>query len=234
MTSDCRHWLRGNCRLNTECRFSHDQAKRGAGESAGNYGPGGSGYPSSFLKPLGQAGGAPGGPFNYGFGGFQQGSPPMGYDFQAQPFGHYPSPYYGYPPQGMGQGMMPPQMFAMRPDTRKPCRHWLRGSCQRGDACGFAHPSESQGPPLQPAAMPMGGMLGSGIIGGGMPGRPLNYRTIECRHWANGSGSCRMGNDCSYKHTLTAAVTGTKRAADSDLFSSEEKVARVSETQPGE
>eukprot|EP00930_Biecheleria_cincta_P102819 TRINITY_DN9464_c0_g2_i1.p1 TRINITY_DN9464_c0_g2~~TRINITY_DN9464_c0_g2_i1.p1 ORF type:complete len:588 (-),score=118.92 TRINITY_DN9464_c0_g2_i1:117-1799(-) len=88
-----------------------------------------------------------------------------------------------------------------------PCRHFARGYCERGDACGFLHDPGLQG------SMP-GGCGGAGMMGWGADSMkrslPDNgswnqpekkykpYKVVPCRHWAK--GFCQMGDECGFAH----------------------------------
>merc|ERR1719204_2333466 len=63
--------------------------------------------------------------------------------------------------------------------TKKPCRHFLRGRCNLGATCKFAHPPEL-----------FGTQRGEDS--------PEKRGTRPCRHWAR--GHCSLGNKCSFKH----------------------------------
>eukprot|EP00929_Paragymnodinium_shiwhaense_P001828 TRINITY_DN102038_c0_g1_i1.p1 TRINITY_DN102038_c0_g1~~TRINITY_DN102038_c0_g1_i1.p1 ORF type:complete len:388 (-),score=54.33 TRINITY_DN102038_c0_g1_i1:547-1710(-) len=74
-----------------------------------------------------------------------------------------------------------------------PCRHYARGYCQLGSACGFLH---------EPAQLssPMAALLGLQTAGsnGMQNSSPSNHKTVPCRHFER--GYCQMGDACNFLH----------------------------------
>jgi len=66
----------------------------------------------------------------------------------------------------------------------KECRHFARGFCQMGDACGFLHEASGTSAPQQATGVSPGGQK-------------------LCRHFAR--GYCQMGSSCGFFHDDSAA-----------------------------
>ncbi len=77
---------------------------------------------------------------------------------------------------------------ALRPEDghafkRTLCKHWLRGHCNRGEECGFAHGESEVGQPM-PSRL--------GILRASRGGN-------VCKFWAR--GFCRRGSNCAFAHS---------------------------------
>jgi hypothetical protein len=70
-----------------------------------------------------------------------------------------------------------------------PCRHFARGFCQLGNACGFLHPGANDVPAFQ-----------NWDNGFGMPDAKKRCvsKTQICRHWEK--GFCQLGEGCGFAH----------------------------------
>ena len=65
----------------------------------------------------------------------------------------------------------------------KPCRHWTqKGTCARGEACGFIH----EDAPAHPGGV-------------GFAPRAKAYKTKPCRYWTQ-KGTCARGEACGFIH----------------------------------
>jgi hypothetical protein len=137
--------------------------------------------------------------------GFHPGMPtPMGAQIASAVYGGQMTPMYGYgyygapmgPPMGAPIGAPMPMMTSSNgpPKNYKTvqCRHYIRGHCLRGNACGFRHgeeePSEDQSANY--------GQLPAELSNPIHPGRP--FRTTTCKRWLQ--GSCTLGDRCTFRH----------------------------------
>lgn len=197
---DCQYWKRGYCVADKDCKFIHDEAKGGqlqdsylsqinvqkqksiSGSNSAqtssptqtpivpkpSYGPYGFAHPSALASAF--------------YGGGQPVMLGYGYYGQSQMM------------VGMPIGAQPLLATSAAPKNYKtlPCRHFQRGHCMRGAACGFRHGEEEGGqPPSQEY-----GLLPAELSHPVHPGRP--FRVVTCRRWAQ--GNCSLGDKCTFRH----------------------------------
>ena len=170
-TKDCPYWRGGYCVADKACKLHHDPAKGGhhqetylAQLAAQEGGPASQPRPVAYPTASAMASAL------YGGG-------------QPMVFG------YGYYPQ------MVPVMPAMGPPRNYKtvqCRHFLRGHCMRGDACGFRHGEEQ----ITTASAASFGQLPAELANPVHPGRP--FRVVTCRRWVQ--GTCTHGDRCTFRH----------------------------------
>lgn len=199
--TDCPYWRRGYCVADKSCKMVHDTTQGGqlqesylaqvrqkeqiSGSNTAQtstpsqhsahlprYAPYGSAMPSSAMASAVYGGGQP---VMYGYG------------------------YYGQPAMMMipATGTMigaPSQPMTGPPRNYKtlPCRHFHKGHCMRGSACGFRHGEEDACSPA-PGTF---GQLPEELSHPLHPGRP--FRVVTCRRWAQ--GHCSMGERCTFRH----------------------------------
>lgn len=184
----CRHWARGQCNLATECKFSHH----------GEAGTGG----ARFVPPA-----APMNAFSYALPPSQ--SPYFAQPQQAfrlpqqyQPYGPpgiqsispYPQAYPYAAPPGYPETPQPFSLVGASARPGKPCRHFQRGFCERGEACQFSHVKDSN------SSVPPSPTAAAGRVG-----------TVPCRHFSR--GHCNMGAQCRFQHNAGGQSDGAASAA---------------------
>lgn len=112
---------------------------------------------------------------------------------------------YGYCPPMYGMMSQPAPGPAKNYKT-VPCRHFVRGHCMRGAACGFRHGDDDSS-----SSAPNGlvGQLPAELSNPLYPGRP--FRVVTCRRWAQ--GSCSLGDRCTFRHDFEnpQPMAGVKR-----------------------
>jgi hypothetical protein len=117
---------------------------------------------------------------------------------------------YGYyAPLTPGIVIGQPGVSAAAPKNYKTvqCRHFLRGHCMRGSACGFRHGEDEPATNEPPNGF---GQLPAELANPLFPGRP--FRVVTCRRWAQ--GNCTLGDRCTFKHDFDnnpQYTTGFKR-----------------------
>lgn len=178
-SSDCPYWKRGYCVADKDCKLKHDPENGGQLQES---------YLSQINEPFRKVATAriP----------YQLPAPaPMG---MMAPMG-----YYGvHAPVGvaaMASALYGGYYAAPAPIEEAPknyktqqCRHFLRGHCMRGTACGFLHEGDAVEGPIAPEY----GQLPAELSNPLFPGRP--FRTVTCKRWL--SGHCGIGDRCTYKH----------------------------------
>ena len=183
-TADCPYWRRGYCVADNACKLRHDTSQGGQLQESYLTQLKQTSKSAQYMRPppvpMGGAPGYYGVPMNASamasavYGGQQ---PSMMY---APAYGYYGIPI-GAPMQSGG---------APKNYKTVQCRHFLRGHCMRGSACGFRHEGADEGTPNDFGSIPV--ELSNPLH----PGRP--FRTVTCRRWL--SGHCGVGDRCTYKH----------------------------------
>jgi len=88
-------------------------------------------------------------------------------------------PPFGSPMMPFHPGIVIPPTLAKK--NSAPCRHYEKGYCSLGIACGFAHA------PSAPGAAAAASL-----------GLPSNAKTTQCRHFEK--GHCNLGENCGFAH----------------------------------
>jgi hypothetical protein len=189
----CPYWQRGYCVADKSCKLAHDPEEGGQ-------------LQETFLAQQRAQ---------------KQNQPPQPMYHQVSAVTMASALYGGPHALGYGYGYMSPApMYGMMPPAAAvptknyktiPCRHFMRGHCMRGSACGFRHGDDE----TSSSSANGFGQLPAELANPMHPGRP--FRVVTCRRWAQ--GSCTLGDRCTFKHdfenaqhyTPSSPLTGMKR-----------------------
>jgi len=170
----CPYWRKGYCVAETGCKLRHDPAEGGQ-------------FQESYMAQV------------RGYHAVM----PMATAYPVNPSQLASAVYGGQMPMGYGYGyygqMIPPQASAPVESLAPPrnyktvqCRHFLRGHCLRGSACGFRHGDEE---PTEEQSASFG-QLPAELSNPIHPGRL--FRVTTCKRWVQ--GNCNMGDRCTFRH----------------------------------
>ena len=179
MSNLCPYWRRGYCVADKACKLEHDPSNGGQHQET--------------LLAQQRFQKAPPQPPTYSVSAVSMASALYG---GGQPMA-YGYGYYAPNPAAAIVGVIgqPGGVGAMAPKNYKTvsCRHFLRGHCMRGTACGFRHTDEEPSSGAPPSGF---GQLPAELANPLHPGRP--FRVVTCRRWAQ--GNCSLGDRCTFKH----------------------------------
>ena len=196
---DCPYWRKGYCVADASCKLRHDHSQGGHFQDTylaqtRNYQTAmmGGGYA---INPSQLASAVYGGHMSMGYG--------YGYYGAVAPTSVPP------PPPAQAETSGPPRNY-----KTVQCRHFLRGHCLRGNACGFRHGEEE---PTEDHAASFG-QLPAELSNPIHPGRL--FRVNTCKRWIQ--GNCNMGERCTFRHDFEGAdmnvqpYSGVKRSLSPD------------------
>ena len=183
----CPYWLKGYCVADAVCKLRHDHCEGGHFQEF--YRAQSSGLNTTMsaysVNPSQLASAVYGGHMSYGYGFYM--------------------PQASEPPKPAG----PPRNY-----KTIQCRHFLRGHCLRGIACGFRHGEEEPSEDHSAAFGHLPAELSNPIH----PGRL--FRVNTCKRWV--MGNCTMGDRCTFRHDFEGADSsvhhyiGVKRSLSPD------------------
>jgi len=191
----CPYWRKGYCVAENGCKLKHDPMEGGH-------------FQESYLSQMRNYHTAMPIPTAYSVNPSQLasavygGQMPMGYGY-----GYYaPMPHVNTPPVDQ---TIPPRNY-----KTIQCRHFLRGHCLRGIACGFRHGDEE---PTEEQTASFG-QLPAELSNPIHPGRL--FRVTTCKRWVQ--GNCNMGDRCTFRHDFEGPYnnvqyySGVKRSLSPD------------------
>jgi hypothetical protein len=192
LVADCPYWIKGYCVADRSCKLRHDPLRGGQLQES---------YLNQTRSSQPRIMHVPTPAFAYHPGMSGPMGAPMGAQIASAVYGgHMPSMAplsYGYFGNALGApiGAPIPVMQSSGPPRNYKtvqCRHYMRGHCMRGSACGFRHgeeePSEDQSASY--------GHLPAELSNPIHPGRP--FRTTTCKRWLQ--GNCTLGDRCTFRH----------------------------------
>lgn len=173
-SESCPYWRKGYCVADRACKLRHDPSEGGH-------------FQAVYVAQSGN-------------------SNTMMSCYSVNPSQLASAVYGGHIPMSYGYGYYTPIHHASAPEEPVgppknyktiQCRHFLRGHCLRGIACGFRHGDEE---PTEDQSAAFG-QLPAELSNPIHPGRL--FRVNTCRRWVQ--GTCNMGDRCTFRHDFEGA-----------------------------